>query len=242
MQLEPPDISVIIPALNERECLEFLIPSLKDVIACLGLAFEIIVVDGGSHDGTAEASERLGARVVSQEERGYGGALISGFTSARAPYIITMDADFPRRPIFVEDFWRERDQAEVLIASRYTSGGKAQMGFIRGLLSRILNGMYIIVLSLPFRDVSSGFRMYRRHVLAGIDLQERDFNILEELIVKIYSQGRRIKEVPFDFKARVAGRSHAKIIKLAWAHLKTILRMRRLMRGLDKRSDTKQIT
>jgi dolichol-phosphate mannosyltransferase len=230
MQLKLLDIAIVIPALNERLNLELLLPSLKEVLGGLGLVAEIIVVDGGSHDGTLEAAEQLGARVVPQEERGYGGALLAGFAATTAPYIVTMDADLSHRPVFLENFWKQRDEAEVLIASRYVAGGQAEMGFVRRQLSHILNRTYSKVLSLPLRDLSSGFRMYHKGVLAKIDLQARDFDALEEILVKVYSQGWRIKEVPFHYMARVSGSSHARLIKFGWAFLKTLLRMRRLRR------------
>lgn len=240
MQQQLPDIAVVIPALNERENLELLLPSLKDVLSELALVAEIIVVDGGSRDGTPEAAERRGARVVAQKERGYGGALLAGFKAATAPYIVTMDADLSHRPVFLESFWRQRDQAEVLIASRYVAGGQAEMGFVRRLMSQLLNRTYSRMLSLPLRDLSSGFRMYHQDVLTKIELQARDFDALEEILVKVYSQGWRIKEVPFHYMARVSGHSHARLIKFGWAFLKTLIRMRRLRKDHHQGFDTER--
>src|SRR5438094_1962447 len=163
-----PDLAVVVPAWNERENIELLLPALKEMIADLGLAAEIIVADGGSRDGTADAAQRRGARVVVQKEPGYGGALLAGFAASSAPYIVTMDADLSHRPMFLEEFWRRRNEAEVLIASRYVEGGRANMGIVRRLLSRLLNRIYRRALSLPLRDLSSGFRMYHRHALTGL--------------------------------------------------------------------------
>lgn len=167
----PPELAVIIPAWNERENLELLLPAVREEIARLGITAEIVVVDGGSRDGSREAAERRGARVVPQQVRGYGGALLAGFAATTAPWIVTMDADLSHRPVFLEDFWKRRDEAEVVIASRYTAGGRADTGRLRQLLSLILNRTYRRVLSLPLRDLSSGFRMYRREVLNGLTLQ-----------------------------------------------------------------------
>jgi len=225
---DPPQLAVVIPAWNERENLELLLPALKEVLAGLGLTAEIVVADGGSHDGTREAAERRGARVVLQEERGYGGALLAGFAATAAPYIVTMDADLSHRPVFLEEFWKRRDEAEVLIASRYVTGGRADMGWFRRLLSRILNRTYRRALSLPLRDLSSGFRMYRRDALAGLPLQARDFDVLEEILIRVHCEGWRILEVPFHYMARGSGRSHARLFKFGWAFLKTLVRMWRL--------------
>src|SRR5207244_3556061 len=75
------ELAVIIPALSERENLELLLPALSKIIGRLGANTEIVVVDGGSQDGTPEAAEHWGARVVFQKERGYGGALLAGFAA-----------------------------------------------------------------------------------------------------------------------------------------------------------------
>jgi dolichol-phosphate mannosyltransferase len=223
-----PDIAVVVPVLNERENLEPLFTSLKEVITELGLTADIVVADGGSHDGSQETATQMGARVVTQTERGYGGALLVGFAATTAPYVVTMDADLSHSPVFLRDFWRLRNEAELLIASRYIPGGNADMGLFRRALSRILNFTYSRVLSLPLHDLSSGFRMYDRRVLETLDLQARDFDVLEEIVVKIYVAGGRIREVPFHYRARHSGKSHAKLFRFAWAFSKTLFRMWRL--------------
>jgi dolichol-phosphate mannosyltransferase len=224
----PPDLAVIIPALNERENLEILLPAVREEIAQLGISAEILVVDGGSHDGTPEAARQRGARVVPQQERGYGGALLAGFAATAAPYLVTMDADLSHRPVFLQDLWRKRDDAEVLIASRYIAGGRAEMGAFRKVLSHVLNRTYSRALSLPLRDLSSGFRMYRRAALAGLSIRARDFDALEEILIRVHAEGWRVLEVPFHYMARGSGRSHARLFKFGWALLKTLGRMWRL--------------
>jgi len=220
-----PQLAVIIPALNERENLEILLPAVREEIAQLGIAAEIVVVDGGSHDGTSEAARQRGARVVPQQDRGYGGALLAGFAATSAPYLLTMDADLSHRPVFLHDLWRRRDEAEVLIASRYIAGGRADMGRFRKVLSLILNRTYSRALSLPLRDLSSGFRMYRRATVAELSIRARDFDALEEILIRVHAEGWRVLEVPFHYMARGSGRSHARLFKFGWAFLKTLGRM-----------------
>jgi dolichol-phosphate mannosyltransferase len=228
MQPNCPDISVVIPALNERNNLELLLPTLRDVIASLNLTSEIIIVDGGSIDGSREIAEDAGALVVNQSERGYGGALLAGFSVARAPYVVTMDADLSHPPVFIKDFWRRRAEAQMFIASRYITGGKADMGGFRRWLSVILNKTYSRVLNLNFADLSSGYRMYHRSVLADLNFQARDFDVVEEILVRIHLRGGQIKEVPFHYQPRHSGKSHAKLIRFGWAFGKTLIRLRRL--------------
>lgn len=220
-----PDLAVVIPAWNERENLDLLLPSVKDVIAELNIVAEIVVVDGGSSDGTPEAAKKKGARVILQRQGGYGRALLDGFKATTAPYIVTMDADLSHRPLFLEQFWNHRDDAEVLIASRYTQGGRADMGLLRLGLSKLLNQTYRRVLALPLHDLSSGFRMYRRHVLEGLSLVARDFDVLEEILIRVDAAGWRIREVPFHYMARVSGKSHVRLFKFGMALLRTLGRL-----------------
>lgn len=228
MQLKLPDISIVIPALNERENLELLLPLLNEVVAALDLNSEIIIADGGSRDGTEEFATQQGAQVVIQSERGYGGALLAGFASARAPYVVTMDADLSHPPVFLRDFWQQRAAAQMLIASRYVPGGMADMGASRRVLSAVLNKTYARVLDLPLADLSSGYRMYHRDVLSQLELEARDFDVLEEILVKVHLLGGKIKEVPFHYQARNSGKSHAKLLKFGWAYLRTLAKMKRL--------------
>ncbi len=102
------------------------------------------------------------------------------------------------------------------------------MGFPRRILSHMLNRTYALLLNLKLRDLSSGFRMYDRRALTDLNLRARDFDILEEILVKIYVNGGRIREAPFYYQARNSGKTHAKLIRFGWAFLKTLLRMWRL--------------
>lgn len=228
----PPDLSVVIPAWDERENLEVMLPALKLVLDRIAIRAEILVIDGGSKDGTREAAERLGARVIRQRERGYGGALLAGFAATRAPYVVTMDADLSHPPDFLQEFWRQRETAGMLIASRYISGGRAEMSWFRKLLSLILNKTFAAVLKIPVKDLSSGYRLYRRPVLDGLTLESRDFDVLQELLVKIHSRGWEIREIPMHYMPRGAGRSHARLFRFGVAYGKLLLRLRRNTRPL----------
>ena len=228
-----PQIAVVIPALNERENLALLLPALREVLEDLGVSSEIVVADGGSTDGSREVAARRGARVVVQTERGYGGGLLAGFAETTAPWLLTMDADLSHRPVFVQELWKRRHEAEVLIASRYVPGGRADMDATRRLLSHVLNRTYARVLALPLRDVSSGFRMYRREALEGLRPAARDFDFLEEILIRAHAGGWRVIEVPFHYMARGSGRSHARLVKFGWALMRTLARMWQLRNSVD---------
>lgn len=227
------ELAVVLPAWNERANLELLLPALHETLREIGVPYEIIVVDNRSTDGTAEAAVKRGARVVQQSERGYGGALLAGFAATRAAYVATMDADLSHRPVFLKEFWARREQAEMMIASRYVSGAAAHMGRFRALLSHILNRVYRRALSLPYLDLSSGMRLYRRDVVSGLPLRARDFDAVEEILIRVHNAGWRIAEVPFEYMARGSGRSHVRLLHFGWAYLRTLHRMWRLRNSVE---------
>ncbi len=219
------DLSVLIPVLNERDNVVALLPRLHRVLDQLGCTREVLVVDGGSRDGTAEAATGLGARVLVQQSPGYGGALREGFATAVGAYVLTLDADLSHDPDFIIKMWRARDSADVVIASRYVKGGVAYMPFNRKLLSRVLNRFFALGLGLPVRDMSSGFRLYRAAVLAGLGLEGRNFDILEEVLVKAYAAGWSVVEIPFTYYPRDAGSSHARVVAFGLDLLRAFARL-----------------
>src|ERR1019366_3668467 len=200
------DVSVILPVVNEAENLRTLIPRLIALLDRERLTHEIVVVDGGSSDGTRETAEALGARVVAERRRGYAGAMETGFAEARGDYLLTLDADQSHDPDFIVKMWRARNRADIVIASPHAPGGVAYSGFVRRATSWLLNVVLRRMLSMPVRDMSSGYRLYRREVLANLELNSTNFEVLEEILVKAYASGFSIVEVPFTYFARGAGR------------------------------------
>jgi len=135
--------------------------------------------------------------------------------------------------VFVQELWKRRHEAEVLIASRYVPGGRADMDALRRLLSHVLNRTYARALALPLHDLSSGFRMYRREALEGVLPAARDFDFLEELLIRVHAEGWRVVEVPFHYMARGSGRSHARLVKFGWALARTLVRMWQLRNSVN---------
>lgn len=219
-------MSIVIPALNEGANLRLLLPRLHGVVSTLpSQGYETIVVDGGSTDDTVAVVQDAGARVIPQEEPGYGGALKAGFEAARGEYILTLDADLSHDPSFVERMWEARQDAEVIVASRYVPDGSARMPLIRKVLSLILNRFFTKGLSLPLHDISSGFRLYRASAIRGISLESTDFDVLEEILIRCYAQGWTIKEIPFQYLPRQEGDSHIDLLRFGLAYLRTFRSM-----------------
>lgn len=219
------EVSVIIPAINEGPNLELLLPQLKEVLSEITNTWEIFIVTREADDHTTRAAAASGAVVLTQIEPGYGGALLRGFVAARGDYILTMDADLSHPPDVVRNLWAARRDADVTVASRYVRGGSAEMPAFRYVLSRVLNWFFGKGLSVPVGDLSSGFRIYRREIIPSVNVRARDFDFLQEMLVRAAVEGWRIAEIPFVYKPRIHGSSHARIFKFGLAYIRTFSKL-----------------
>jgi dolichol-phosphate mannosyltransferase len=210
-----------------------LLPELRAEVKSLGARSEILIVTREIDPETATAAEAAGATVLKQRERGYGGALVTAFRAARGRYLLTMDADLSHRPEFIRDLWRSRESADALVASRYVQGGSAQMPLSRYVLSRVLNLFFGLGLSLRIRDLSSGFRLYKASAIRQEEFVARDFNILQEILVRAYAKGWQVLEVPFEYAPRRHGSSNARIIRFGLAYLRTFRTLWKLRNHLE---------
>src|SRR3989442_402145 len=165
------DLTVLLLTWNEADNLPILIPRIKAVVERLGGTSEILVIDKDSADGTAQVAASLGARVARQTEPGFGGALRMGFALARGRFICTMDADLSHEPEVLASLWNARQQAALVIGSRWVQGGGADMPLYRSTLSRLLNRIYGLALHVPYHDMSSNCRLYRAEVLRTLEPQ-----------------------------------------------------------------------
>lgn len=216
------DLTLLLLTRNEAENVRLLVPSLREVVASLGVPYEIVIVDD-SDDATAEVAHELGCVVLAQEQAGYGAAFRQGLNAARGAFVLTIDADHSHPPQFLRQMWACRGQADIVIASRYVPGGRAEMSLSRTILSRVLNWTFARLLALPLSDLSSGYRLYRRAIIESLlPLHGRDFDILEEILVKAWCAGYRIQEVAFEYRPRHAGRSNARALKFASSYLGTL--------------------
>lgn len=230
---ETVDLSIVIPTWGEAPNLERLLPEVCVAAAALGIEAEIIVADRASGDGTERLCHNLRVRHLAVADHGYGNALRAGFAAARGVYLLTMDADCSHPAGFINALWRDRERADLLVASRYAPGGAAQMPLTRRLLSVLLNRVYRTVLSVPVLDLTSGFRLYRASLIATLDPRGRGFEFLPELLVQAWAGGYRIAEVPFHYQRRQAGASHARLIAFALSYLNTLGRLWRLRNSIE---------
>ncbi|MFP6584387.1 MAG: glycosyltransferase [Candidatus Hydrogenedentota bacterium] len=227
------DLSIIIPTLNEGPNLEVLLPVLRESLNELGIQWEALIVDGNSKDGTPEIVEREGGTYVAEDLPGYGAAILRGFAEAKGTYVLTMDADLSHPAQIVKELWAVREEVDMTIASRYVKGGEANQPWVRLQLSKILNTFFGKGLSIKVLDMSSGFRIYRKNILSRLDIDFPNFVIVIELLLKAYSNGFTIQEIPFHYQPRGEGSSKARVLEFGKDYLRLFRQIRKVRNSVN---------
>lgn len=202
-----PEISVVVPVLNEAPTLRRLLDELAAAMDGIGRSWEAIVVDDGSSDGTLERLEALRDDhpnlTVARLRRNFGkaAALATGFRLARGRIVVTMDSDLQDDPNEIQHLIAKLDEGYDV-----ASGWKARRRdpWRRRLLSRSFNGLVGRATGLRLHDVNCGLKAYRREVVEDIQL----YGELHRFIpVLAHFDGYRIAEVPVNHRPRPVGRS-----------------------------------
>lgn len=223
-------LSVILPSYQEGENLKLLLPGLKRAASAVSPAYEIIVVDTHQpKDDTPDVCREHQVRYVPRQGGdSFGDAVRTGIEAAQGEWTVFMDADGSHSPEMIPKLARYADDFDVVIASRYVQGGRTENSPALVLMSRLLNLVYVSVLKLNCRDVSNSFKLYRTAQLKAIALRCNSFDIVEEILVKIQRQLKevRIKEVPFTFERRKAGKTKRNLLTFIVTYFFTLIRLR----------------
>jgi dolichol-phosphate mannosyltransferase len=226
-----PELSIVLPAYREAESLATLLPVLKAKAAELTSNFEILVIDTEQPmDHTAEVCAAAGVRHIHRRGgNNYGDAVRTGIAESRGDSVIFMDADGSHNPIHLKGLWGEREGYLVVIGSRYVRGGVTENPFILIAMSYAVNLTFRIAFQLKASDVTNSFRLYRGNPLRALHLDSNDFDIVEELLIKLVT-GRAhasVKEVPVVFERRKAGESKRNLREFAVSYVQTLIRLRK---------------
>jgi dolichol-phosphate mannosyltransferase len=208
---------VCIPTYNERENLEAMVQALARV---LGPDDHVLVIDDSSPDGTGEIADSIAARceyvdvLHRPEKQGIGPAYLDGFRhalAAGAELILEMDCDFSHDPADVPRLIAAADVADLVLGSRYARGGGTRnWGLVRRAISRWGSLYAQLILGVHVRDLTGGFKCYRRTVLEAIDLDAiaaRGYAFQIETTYRTIRAGLRVVEVPITFVDREVGGS-----------------------------------
>jgi len=212
---------IVLPTYNERENLRHAVARIREVADGHGIRLHTLVVDDDSPDGTGALADELALEVpdVSVLHRagkeGLGRAYVAGFREALAmgaERIFEMDADLSHDATYLPHFLRLIDQgADLVLGSRYVKGGGVEnWGLSRKVISRGGCLYAQTILGLPLRDLTGGFKCFRRSVLEAIDLNAIDtagYGFQIEMTYRAYKMGFTVVELPIIFVDRKVGES-----------------------------------
>ena len=239
---------VIIPTYNERENIEALLTQVFQQQADI----HVLVVDDNSPDRTFELVQQLAHMQYPDKlhllkrpgKLGLGTAYVEGFRWALShnyDYVVQMDADFSHNPVYLPDFLREIGTSDVVLGSRYIPGGGVRgWGLLRQLISKGGNIYARTILGLPFRDLTGGYKCFRRDVLQAIGLDEihaKGYAFQIETTYRAVSKGFTITEIPIIFEDRIRGKSQFSFDIFLEA-MAIVWRLRRRVGGQKKSATT----
>jgi glycosyltransferase involved in cell wall biosynthesis len=199
-------VSIVIPALNEEEGICGTIDAISTKqLAEYDYECELIVVDNGSTDRTAELAREAGARVVFEPRRGYGSALKAGFRAATGDFIATLDADltYPAYEIPRLVCLLEEKNLDFISTNRLQSFSPGAFSARNLVGNRLLSLVAGVVYRLPFKDSQSGMWIFRRDVLSKMVLRSDGMALSEEIKVEAAFWAKlRCLEVPISYEPR----------------------------------------
>ncbi len=215
----------MIPCLNEEAAVGATVDQAWEGIAASGRPGEVIVVDNGSTDRSAEKAGEHRAIVVREERPGYGSAYLAGLAQARGEFIVMGDADetYPLRDLapFVD---RLAGGDDLVMGSRFegTIHGEAMPWLNRHVGNPVLTGLLNVLFGVTVSDAHCGMRAVRRDALTTLDLHSTGMEFASEMVFKGFRRGLTVSEIPIDYYPRV-GESKLNRFGDAWRHVKFML-------------------
>jgi glycosyltransferase involved in cell wall biosynthesis len=204
-------VSVVIPVFNEEVTIGNVVSRTKKVLEEMDVAYEILVVDDGSSDKSADIAEELEATVLRKVHQGKGYALRYGFMKARGKLVVTLDADGSHKPEEIRHVLRyiREDRADFVIGSRfcYSEANKTKIPKINRVGNMMFNDLIWLLTGAITSDSQSGFRAFRASLIKGMTLSSQGYEIEAEMLIKALKMGARVAEAPISFIQRTVGRS-----------------------------------
>ena len=234
------NLTIIIPAFKELDNLKILIPKIYKNLNDYFKDFNnnLIIVDGIVSDSlTHRLCNEFGSTYINRAPNDtFGDAIRSGIKYvnqhlSKTEWLIIMDADGSHNSDSFKDFRYQIDtnKPDIVIASRYVIGGETKNNGVLILLSKLVNILYRILFKLPVKDVSNNYRLYKFDLIKDIDLVEKNFDIVEEILIKIIKKKKSLNiiEIPSTFEKRQYGKSKRNLFIFAITYLYSIIRLKK---------------
>jgi len=222
-------LSVIIPVYNEVESIQEIVKRVKDT----GLAWEIVLVDDGSKDGTRDLLKEMDGKdnvrvILHEKNQGKGAAVRTGFDSAHGDVLLIQDADLEYDPRDYPVLLKPLDEgiADVVYGSRFLGGPRRVVMFWHMVANYMLTFMTNILYNTILSDMETGYKVFRRKVIEGMRLNAKRFDFEPEFTAKVLKRKYRIFEVPITFNPRDYSEGKKIGIKDAFEAVWTLLKYR----------------
>jgi len=214
---ETVSVSVVIPVFNEEATVGNVVTRTKKALEKLETSYEILVVDDGSADRSADIAQKLEATVLRKTHQGKGFALRYGFMKARGELVVTLDADGSHMPEEIPQLLRyiREDRADFVIGSRfcYSEDNKTKIPKINRVGNGLFNDLIWYLTGARTSDSQSGFRAIRSSLIKRMKLGSHGYEVESEMLVKALKMGARVAEASISFDQRTVGRSKLDPIK-----------------------------
>lgn len=224
-------VSIVVPTRNEAENIPALIKNVSETLSKLNVLYEIIIVDDKSSDNTGKIASELNEKYgnirvfVRENNHGYALSYLHGLKEAKNDIVISMDADGSHPSDLLPLFIKEIEGCDVVIASRWIRGGSTESSPKRIFLSRFTSLFFTVFFGLKVKDITSGYRAYKRDVVDEINqmpLKSHGFEVLTEILVKL-NKNHDFKEIPLEYMKRDKGESKMRTLNLLKRYIVLIL-------------------
>jgi dolichol-phosphate hexosyltransferase len=229
-------VSIVIPALNEEVGIHKTISSipLNEIRDTLGYDLEILVIDGNSTDLTRDIALKDGARVIVEDQRGYGRAYKTGFAAARGDIIVTLDADNTYPAEFIPQYLKRlrENNADFVTINRFADLEEGAMSLTRMVGNRILAWLISLLYSISIKDSQSGMWLMKKDFISQIRLNSDDMSMSEEIKIiafKFFSSF----EIDGVYRKRI-GEAKLDIIQHGWKNMKYLFEFKKHIRSALK--------
>jgi glycosyltransferase involved in cell wall biosynthesis len=216
-------VSVVIPCLNEADSIADCVRAANRVLWEHRIRGEVLVVDNGSIDDSANLARLAGATVIAEPRRGYGSAYMAGFAAARGEYIVMIDADLTYDFDEIPQFVRELDAGAALVmGNRMRAVDPGAMSALSRIGNPALSGFLNLLFRTPVGDAHCGMRALRRDVLPTLALQATGMEFASEMVIRATRANLDMRELPIALHRR-GGESKLSPFRDGWRHLRLML-------------------
>ncbi len=201
-------VSVVIPVFNEEQTIGNIITRTKMTMEQMGVPYEVLVVDDGSEDRSADISQEKEAEVLRETHQGKGYALRSGLRMAKGELVVTLDSDGSHKPEEIPSVVRciREDRAEFVIGTRFfNSINKSKISKVNRIGNRLFNVLIGFLTGVKISDSQSGFRAIKSSIIKRMNLRSQGYEVESEMLVKALKMGARVAETPISFEQRTVG-------------------------------------